>query len=659
MHHPENIIYFWVHSSHIVSSDHLSSHKLHTHHIYSLRHIVSSNDAVRYSLSKRFLICKSLADEPLLLRFLSQEYQAMALVVRCNEMQELGDSWSARIDSFVIRVGLTRRLLPALTALVVSLFAAICLEMISLNTANQGSHVISPTSAASGLEPLERFPVDARKVSHLSSSSETSRVPAKSHHRMLSEFRKFDSIETSKQALPLNSSVRLRYAELARVYLQPFKNISRNSYMDYLHGAIGNSSGACSGCFLIQIKDSQIYVYDPLNVRNSMTEFRLLRMREAVYFTQRAVQAGIISNSEFLVSTTDGVACTSRDHAYRMGPSDPVPRPIFTVSRCNVSDNIPFPMVFTDILRRAYPDKFWVRRVETLREWDSMAAEGIGAQKHESHVWANKIPKAVFRGRIRIPAILQDAAQYAKECQQVGRTGLLATARAHALYVREYNRQWNRKYWLWNLLTLPQIFVTRSNQTGDGEDSANKNSSAPSSLLSFQSGAYLRAVKSQSGRDGRMEEVLDVQVSGKCGSETYKSDELNMEHQSSFKYSIYAEGNSFWADRLALQMFGSSAIIKQMTPCGMFFEPLLQAYEHYIPTNYYFTDLIRQVRWAISNDEKVQQIVCNARNFAGEYLSLAGVQAYADELLVQYTDLLVDKENIQIHPTAAKLHPLN
>lgn len=564
----------------------------------------------------------------------------MALIVRHAGMRELSESWSARIDSLMVGVGLTRRILPALVALVLSVFAAICLE---------DTYVASRGEVHSARESME-----SRQNENTGEAAHFLRYRL----RTLSEYKKFDSIETPKQPLPANSTVRKQYAKLASIYLKPFKQITRKSYLDYLDGAFNGSSAACSGCFLVQIKDAEVYVFDPLNVRNSMAEFRLLRMREALYWTVRAVESGAIRDTEFLVSTTDGVACTSRAHMYRMGPSDSVPRPIFTVSRCNVSDNIPFPMVFSDILRRAFPDQYWVRRVNTILEWDNKAAEDIGAQRHESHAWANKIAKAVFRGSIRVPAILTDASEYEKKCREFGRTGLLARAAAHAHEVRRHNTKWSRKYWLWNVLQWPQIFFTSSHKL-QNEDTVNKTSQNLHTLLSVQSDAYIRAVDRYTDRDERLDEVLDVQISGTCGKETHRSDKLNMEHQSQFKYSIYVEGNSFWADRLALQMFGSSAIIKQITPCGMFFEPLLKAYEHYIPTDYHFADLVNQVRWARNNDESAQQIVRNARKFAGQYLSLAGVQAYAEELLGQYADLLADRNQITLHPLATKLYPLN
>lgn len=65
-----------------------------------------------------------------------------------------------------------------------------------------------------------------------------------------------------------------------------------------------------------------------------------------------------------------------------------------------------------------------------------------------------------------------------------------------------------------------------------------------------------------------------------------------------FKFVLYAEGNCFWADRMNRQLFGPSAILKQETPCGQFYEPLLEPMSHYIPVDFFFNDLLDRINWA-------------------------------------------------------------
>lgn len=135
-------------------------------------------------------------------------------------------------------------------------------------------------------------------------------------------------------------------------------------------------------------------------------------------------------------------------------------------------------------------------------------------------------------------------------------------------------------------------------------------------------------------------DLFDVGVSGKCGSNAHSMQHLSESQHHAFKYILYAEGNCFWADRLNKQVFGPSAVIKQETPCGQFWEPLLKPLTHYIPTTFFFSDTVEQITWARENDDKVKNIVEKANEFATAFLSVKGIKVYAEVLLVEYTKLL-------------------
>jgi hypothetical protein len=470
---------------------------------------------------------------------------------------------------------------------------------------------------------------------------------------------RFEAIRAPSGRLPVDSAVRRRYAQLARLYMRPFPNISRSQYMDYLDGAANGSSSGCSGCFLVQVKDGEVFAYDPQQVRSAAAEFRELRMREAVHWATRAVQAGAVDNTEFVISTTDGVVSTSHAHSYRMPERDAVPRPIFTMTHCNCSSNIPYPQGFTDLLRRGFKDQFWRARSGSIARWDEMATGVLGAKRDAAHVWARKKRQAVFRGAIRIPSSLANASDYERNCGQFGRTALFAQADAHARRLAGRSGSWAREYWLWD--ALGRLSASRLSRT----------LRRPTTWRRARPEGGARAPERRETARGRqppgasVEPLLDVQLTGSCGGRTYRSDGLTMEQQSLYRYVVHAEGNGFWADRLAIQLFGSSAIIKQLTPCGMFFEPLLRAYRHYIPVDYQFRDVVRQVEWARANDERVRQIVVEARAFAGDYLTVAGISAYAEEVLREYTRRLDVRGGdggggeIHIHPRAIKLYPVN
>lgn len=67
-----------------------------------------------------------------------------------------------------------------------------------------------------------------------------------------------------------------------------------------------------------------------------------------------------------------------------------------------------------------------------------------------------------------------------------------------------------------------------------------------------------------------------------------------------------------------------------------FFTPLLQPWEHYIPTDLLFSDLVTNVRWAVNNDDAVRRIVDNQHAFARSYLSEAAMQLYWEIAVEQF-----------------------
>lgn len=139
-------------------------------------------------------------------------------------------------------------------------------------------------------------------------------------------------------------------------------------------------------------------------------------------------------------------------------------------------------------------------------------------------------------------------------------------------------------------------------------------------------------------------DLFDVSVGGTCGGKHSQLERLEPKEHHKFKYIVYAEGNCMWADRSRQQVFGPSAIIKQETPCGQFFEPMMKPFVHFIPTDFFFTDTAQRIQWARSNDEQVRTIVKNANEFARSFLSLRGIETYVEVLLQEYTALLVEPE---------------
>ena len=142
--------------------------------------------------------------------------------------------------------------------------------------------------------------------------------------------------------------------------------------------------------------------------------------------------------------------------------------------------------------------------------------------------------------------------------------------------------------------------------------------------------------------------LYDVSVGGKCGGRLSIMDRMEAVDQQKFKYILYTEGNCFWADRINMQVFGPSAVIKQETPCGQFWEPLLQPMVHFVPTDFFLRNTTNQLVWAQNHDEDVRNIVANANEFASNFVSLRGIESYVEVLLEQYTKLLNHKDEIKL-----------
>lgn len=584
-------------------------------------------------------------------------------------MKVLESSWSIRFEECLVKTARFFRLGPAFIALILSFTCMLVAEWSAAQNVFRYVSAAEAADAASSNSVAPHFSVRALMKLGANSSIVSRLVPSFDSVEMRNwntrvpvgeeaeAYAKLPEIHASKTRLKEDDEVRKRYADLAGLYLKPFPKISRPMYMDYLDGVAPGSKEACGGCFLIQVKDKQLFVYDPKQVRSTMAQFRELRMREAIHWATRAVEEGVIDNTEFVVSTTDGIVSASHPHDYRMPAPDPVARPIFTLTHCNCSDNIPFPMVFTDLLRRGFKEEFWNARSGSIARWDQMATQVLGAQRHESHVWARKKQAAVFRGAIRVPSSVKNAPDYDRACHKHGRTALIARAEYHLKQIELRHKAWRRQNWLWD--ALGRMMNTRLSMFFLNAASARDTQSAR--LLAGNGTLVERERELERQRTGvSYEPLLDVKLTGRCGGRVYESDSLSMEQQSSYRYTVHAEGNGFWADRLAIQLFGSSAIIKQLTPCGMFFEPLLRAYRHYIPVDYGFRDVVRQVEWARDNDADARRIVGEARRFAGAYLTVAGISAYADEILREYTRKLDgEARNVVIHPHAIKLYPAN
>jgi Glycosyl transferase family 90 len=113
-------------------------------------------------------------------------------------------------------------------------------------------------------------------------------------------------------------------------------------------------------------------------------------------------------------------------------------------------------------------------------------------------------------------------------------------------------------------------------------------------------------------------------------------DRLRIEDYQLYKYIICVGSNQDWAERLRNLMFMNSAVVLHMSETQEFFYPLLIPWRHIIPTSLMFADMVKNVKWALKHDAKVQQIVTDMNKFAKLYLSEHSMKIYWKLAIVEY-----------------------
>lgn len=136
----------------------------------------------------------------------------------------------------------------------------------------------------------------------------------------------------------------------------------------------------------------------------------------------------------------------------------------------------------------------------------------------------------------------------------------------------------------------------------------------------------------------RHSEIFDVVVIGSstnCSGRGF----MSVREQTNFKYSIYAEGNCGWADRLWWQMHTPQVVLKQESLCGLFFEQLMQPFVDHIPCAATFEDLPHRVKWLTRHDREALIITTNAMRFSEAFLVRRAIIEYFETLLKQYSEI--------------------
>ncbi|CAI7853316.1 unnamed protein product [Closterium sp. NIES-53] len=82
-----------------------------------------------------------------------------------------------------------------------------------------------------------------------------------------------------------------------------------------------------------------------------------------------------------------------------------------------------------------------------------------------------------------------------------------------------------------------------------------------------------------------------------------------------FKYEVVVDGGA-GSCRTCGVLGSDQAMIRQDTPFAQFYQPLLQPWRHFIPTDHFFGDLFDRVEWARQHDAQVRHMIANAHRVA-------------------------------------------
>lgn len=103
-----------------------------------------------------------------------------------------------------------------------------------------------------------------------------------------------------------------------------------------------------------------------------------------------------------------------------------------------------------------------------------------------------------------------------------------------------------------------------------------------------------------------------------------RANKLDLQDQSRYKYILTLEGHVA-AYRLSYELSSGSVILLASSQWQIWYSHLLIPYQHYVPVKEDLSDLLSQIEWCKTNDEKCSNIAKNARLFYDKYLGIKGI----------------------------------
>lgn len=408
--------------------------------------------------------------------------------------------------------------------------------------------------------------------------------------------RKLISLQTTARALTPHHDDARAINELVEYVLSPWRQRG-GVYKVEVDAALAVNKTQDAACFMVQNINGQLYTVGSADTRPDGPVWnpgRLFRTRREniLQFLQRAVDKKQLLNFEATFCLHDCVVSQSRSTSNSM----------FGTQYEYTPDPIPAFTVVSCIDSMNIPFPTWDYATGAFSKWQSKIDEIVS--EASKHPWNSRKSQAVFRGG----------------------------QRSCVLYPKVGTREKG----------VPFYRVLEK----DGENAKKCGRNA----------MLYRALTSDSFRlfNVRLTDGVDVL---KFGHKLRKlPDEprfLRKSVQETFKYQIIAEGECQWANRLRQALFMGTVLIIQDNQCVEYYGLNLRPWQHYIPVDYWFTNLTDAVVWAEKNPDTVVEMNTAKQMYARRYLSPVNVDLYVMELMQRYASML--RYEVLLRPGAVKV----
>lgn len=115
---------------------------------------------------------------------------------------------------------------------------------------------------------------------------------------------------------------------------------------------------------------------------------------------------------------------------------------------------------------------------------------------------------------------------------------------------------------------------------------------------------------------------------------------IPVQEQIACKYLIDIDGNTCNDSRMYWMLHANSVLLKQSSAHIFWFTDRFKPYKHYLPFKNDLSDFMDQLKWAMENDQEVEEMALSSSMLARKIYHLDTQRKYLSSLLTQYKNLL-------------------